>query len=140
MLQLSIPSFLLWVLCGDEKLFRLKGGFVRKVPNNPAKVGISHYQVTVMLSNGEPFLVYTRVHDTASNMEEITQTASIVLKRADLVQEFNQPTVICLDSYYLDALPRDTKMAVENILGLSVHFGADEHMEREEGSIEIACW
>ena len=64
MLQVSIPSFLLGeVLCGDEKLFRFtgKGGIVRKGPNKPAKVGIWHYQGTVMYSNGEPFLVYTRV-------------------------------------------------------------------------------
>ena len=55
-----------------------------------------------MLSNGEPFLVFTRVHDTASNIGESTQTASIVLEWADLVQKFNQPTVICMNSYYLD--------------------------------------
>ena len=59
-----------------------------------------------MLSNGEPFLVHTRVHDTASNMSESTQTASIVLEWADLVQKCNQPTVICMDSYYLDNLGR----------------------------------
>ena len=76
------------------------------MPNKPAKVGIWHYQATVMLSIGEPFLVYTRVHDTASNMEESTQTASIVLKWADLVKKFNQPTVICMDSYYLDNVGR----------------------------------
>ena len=70
MLQLSIS--LGKVLCGDEKLFRFtgKGGSVRKVPNDPAKVGIWHYQGTVILSNGEVFLMYTRVHDTASNMGE----------------------------------------------------------------------
>ena len=71
------------------------------MPNKPAKVGIWHYQGTVRLSNGEPCLVYTRVHDTASNMGESTQTASIVLLWADLVQKFNQPTVICRDSYYV---------------------------------------
>ena len=41
--------------------------------------------------NGEPFLVNTRVHDTVSNMGESTQTASIILEWADLVQKFNQP-------------------------------------------------
>ena len=60
----------------------------------PNKLELWHYQATVMLSNGDPFLVYTRVHDTTSNMGESTQTASIVLERADLVQKFNQPTVI----------------------------------------------
>ena len=95
MLQLSIPSFSLGeVLCGDEKLFRFTGKdeIVRKVRNKPSKVGIWHYQETVMLSIGEPFLVYTRAHDTASNMRESTQTATIVLEWEDLVQKLiDQP-------------------------------------------------
>ena len=77
----SLLSSLGEILCGDEKLFRFtgKGGIVRKVPNKPAIVGIWHYQATVMLSNGEPFLEHTRVHGTASNLGESTQTTSIVL-------------------------------------------------------------
>ena len=93
--------------CAEMKSYfasQEKGGIVRKVPNKPAKVGIWHYRGTVMLSNGEPFLV--EVHDTASSMGESTQTASIVLEWADLVQKFNQPTVICMDSYYLDNVGR----------------------------------
>ena len=43
------------------------GSFERCLTSLP--VGIWHYQATVMLSNGEPFLVHARVHGTASNME-----------------------------------------------------------------------
>ena len=69
-----------------------KGGIVRKVPNKPAKVGIWYYQGTFMLSNGEPFLVNTRV-----------LIRQVTWERA---QKFNQLTVICMDSYYLDIVRR----------------------------------
>ena len=66
------------------------------MPNKPAKVKIWHYQATVI----------TIVEDTASYMKESIQTASIALEWADLVQKFNQPTVICIDGYYLDNVER----------------------------------
>ena len=34
------------------------------------------------------------------------ESTSIVLEWADLVQTFDQPTVICMDSYYLDNVRR----------------------------------
>ena len=96
------------VLCGDERLFRFTGmgAIVRKVITKPARISIWHYQGVVTLPNGEPYLVYTRTHNTASSMGESTSTASIVADWADLVKRFLQPTAICMDSYYLSAAGR----------------------------------
>ena len=93
------------VLCGDEKLFRFtgKGGIVRKVTSKPEKMGIWHYQAVVFLPTEDPFLVYTRTDNTASNMGESTSTSDIVSDWADIIIKFNQPTLLCMDSYYLAA-------------------------------------
>ena len=50
---------------GDEKLFRFTGpsGYVRKVPNKPAKVGLWHYQGVVQLKSGLPYLLCTKMHN-----------------------------------------------------------------------------
>ena len=42
-----------------------------------------------------------------SNLGESTQTSEIVGEWADLVEKFHQKTVICMDSYYLDARGRE---------------------------------
>ena len=98
------------VLCGDEKLFRFtgRGGIVRKVPRKPARIGIWHYQAVVMLPTDDPFLAYTSVHNTSGSLGESTQTAQIVNEWADLVLSFRQPTIICMDSYYLCKVGRET--------------------------------
>ena len=79
------------MLGGDEKVFRFTGrdGIVRKVPKKPARMGIWHYQAVVSLSTEEPFLAYTRVHNTSENLGESTRTARIVNEWADLVLLFD---------------------------------------------------
>eukprot|EP00957_Ditylum_brightwellii_P046009 3490298-Ditylum_brightwellii.AAC.1 len=49
---------------GDEKLFRYTGqsGYVRKVPNKPAHIGLWHYQGIIVLKSGDPYLVSTQMH------------------------------------------------------------------------------
>ena len=103
-----------------------------------------------MLSNGEPFLVYTRVHDTASNMGESTQTASIVLEWADLVQKFNQPTVICTmwgdkflkdsDVRYIAALKPDRFRILTNLLKQQVNNTGDSSWAWNEARGEAAVY
>ena len=83
------------------------GSILRKVITKPARIVIWHYHGVVSLPNGEPYLVYTRTHNTASSMGESTSTAFIVADWADLVKRFLQPTAICMDSYYLSAAGRD---------------------------------
>ena len=97
------------VLCCDEKLFRFTGmgGIVRKVPSKPVRIGIWHYQGVVTLPTADPLLVYTRTHNTSSNSGASTQTSEIVGEWADLVDKFHQKTVLCMDSYYLDARGRE---------------------------------
>ena len=97
-------------LCGDEKLFRFTAhaGIVRSVPNKPARVGIWHYQAVVMLPTREPFLVYTRTHDTTSSLDQTTQTSSVVGEWSDIIVAFRQPSTLCMDSYYLDTAGRTT--------------------------------
>ena len=62
--------------------------------------------------------MHTRVHDTESNMGE--STTSIVLE-CRFVQQFNQPTVICMDSYYLANVRRqllnDRGMLLSSLIG-----------------------
>ena len=85
-----------------------RGGIVRKVPRKPARIGICHYQAVVMLPTDDPFLAYTSVHNTSGSLGESTQTAQIVNEWADLVLSFRQPTIICMDSYYLCKVGRET--------------------------------
>ena len=114
----SMLSSLGEVLCGDERLFRFfgRGGIVRKVPRRPARVGIWHYQAVVLLPTGDPYLAYTMVHNTFANAGESTQTANVVNDWADIVISFRQPTVVCMDSYYL------CKVGRENLRQKNVRF------------------
>ena len=67
------------VLCGDEKLFRGRGGIVRKVPRKPARIGIWHYQAVVMLPTDDPFLAYTSVHNTSTPQEALARARKPLL-------------------------------------------------------------
>ena len=86
-------------LCGDEKLFRFTAhaGIVHSVPNKPARVGIWHFQAVVMLPTREPFLVYTRTHDTTSSLGQTTQTFSVVGEWSDIIVAFRQPSTLSMD-------------------------------------------
>ena len=53
-------------------------------------------------------LLITSVHSTSGSLGESTQTAQIVNEWADLVLSFRQPTIICMDSYYLCKVGRET--------------------------------
>ena len=61
-----------------------------------------------MLPTREPFLVYTRNHDTMNSLGETTQTSSVVGEWSDIIVAFRQPSTLCMDSYFLDTAGRTT--------------------------------
>ena len=69
-------------------------------------MGIWHYQAVVTLPTGDPFLVYTRTHNSSSNLGESTATAEIVKEWAQLIKGYRQDTTMCMDSYFLSGAGR----------------------------------
>jgi hypothetical protein len=93
----------------DEKLLHFTGGigFARMVPSKPDKIGLWFYEAVVTLSNGDPFLVYSRLCDSNSKQGIHTPTSDIVKDWANIIVEFKNRgivdapnTVLCFDSYY----------------------------------------
>ena len=101
----AMISYLGDTLAGDEKLFRHTGssGFVRMCPNKPAKMGIWSYRAVVFLTNGMPFLVYTKAHLAPSALDMTVHTHSLVRDWADICRRFKSSAVLVMDSYYLSA-------------------------------------
>jgi hypothetical protein len=117
-------------IAGDEKLFKFKGysGFVRMCPNKPDKVGIWWYQLCARLPNGQPVLIYYRLHDSntvvdqedtdefgidlgpglkSGHSDQCITTASIVKDWGNIIIDFGDLNVmLAFDSYYLSAQGR----------------------------------
>jgi hypothetical protein len=92
-------------IAGDEKLLHFTGssGFVRKVPNKPDKLGIWHYELAVSLSDGSPFLIYTRTHDSDHSVGVKVPTAEVIEEWAKIIVDSSSfHTILVADSYYLD--------------------------------------
>ena len=79
-------------LAGDEKLFKFAGksGYVRLLPNKPAKVGLWNFQGAIILKCGPPFLIYTQMHislpETQRSMkfiDIIKDWVKLILKKND---------------------------------------------------------
>lgn len=96
-------------LCCDEKLFRYVGqhGFVRLVPNKPARLGIWHYQCIVQLANGSQYIIYTRGHNADKKQGQTIPTADIVQDWLAIAEEYGNNNVLVMDSYYFSKGGRD---------------------------------
>ena len=124
----AMISYLGDTLAGDEKLFRHTGssGFVRMCPNKPAKMGIWIYQAVVFLTNGMPFLVYTKAHLAPSALDMTVHTHSVVRDWADICRRFKSSAVLVMDSYYLSAPHRRSQ---EGSLSEDQYISRTNHQE-----------
>jgi hypothetical protein len=90
---------------GDEKLFKFAGlsGYVRMVPNKPAKIGLWNFQGTVILKCGLPFLIYSRMHITLAETQRSMKCIEIIQDWGQIIieKEFQKKTMLFIDSYYL---------------------------------------
>jgi hypothetical protein len=112
-MSLNLQSCVRWLgqwMAGDEKLIGYTGnsGYIRAVQSKPDQVGIWMYEGTVRLRNGLPFLVYSRTHDSHTQINRSVHTAEIMGDWADLVvRKGQEQTILVADSYYLDNTGHD---------------------------------
>ena len=89
---------------GDEKLFKFAGksGYVRLVPNKPAKVELWNFQGTVILGSGFPFLVYNRLNMLFPETKRTMKCVEIVQDWGELIKDKDgKKKRLFMDSYYL---------------------------------------
>ena len=63
------------IVAGDEKLFTFHGesGNVRLVPSKPGKVGLWEYELCGRFKSGEPYLLYTSLHDFRDEIIKVSR-------------------------------------------------------------------
>lgn len=103
-------------LAGDEKLFKFTGasGWVRKCLKKPDKLGLWNYELTGRLSNGKPFLIYTRIHNAVKLAGQRIPCSEIMKDWGNIIASSPSPdTMLVADSYYLDNAGRKVLQEIE---------------------------
>lgn len=109
-----------WV-AGDEKLLHFTGnsGDIRLVVSKPDRVGLWFYELSARLSNGRPYLLYMRMHESDPSRGRSIMTKEIVMDWANIVSRnddqfmHNPSTILVMDSYYLTENARDELLQKE---------------------------
>lgn len=97
-------------LAGDEKLLHFTGdsGYIRLVPTQPDRIGLSFFELVATLPNGDPYLVYTRFSNPNVDLGSNIPVSEAVKDSANVVKYFVdtkhcEPPVLVFDSYYTSA-------------------------------------
>lgn len=90
----------------DEKLLHFTGdrAFIRVVPSKPDRVGLWLFELVVILNNGDPFLVYTRLNKADADAGLSIPVNEVVRNWAKVVKFFVETKkcaapVLVFDSY-----------------------------------------
>jgi NADH:ubiquinone oxidoreductase subunit F (NADH-binding) len=98
-------------VAGDEKLdyFTGNSGYIRKVPNKPAKIGLWHYQLVVAkIVENTPYILdlkMAQIHKQANESE----MANIVERWSEAVNKDSKretTTALVFDTHYMDSVSR----------------------------------
>ena len=93
---------------GDEKLWHFTGhsGNVRLVISKPDRLGLWFYELCGKLSNGLPYMLYTRMHNSLKMSIPVSLIVGDwihIMKSAGGLGADNRKCYLCADSYYLSA-------------------------------------
>jgi hypothetical protein len=96
MMSTAFQSIIKWFgdhIAGDEKLWVFKGDspLIRQVPSKPGGIGLWMYELCCMLSDGNKFLLYFRVHDNSAADVASIPVMEIVLQWADIIDAKTPP-------------------------------------------------
>lgn len=107
-LQTPVVSLGEWV-AGDEKLFHFTGqsAFLRLCPKKPDRIGFWNYELCGRLSNGKPYLLFLRTHNSEASINKSIPTSDVLRQWGEILNGANSlHTTLVADSYYLDTTAR----------------------------------
>ena len=100
-----------YAVLGDKKLFKYGGysGYIHLVPNKSAKLGLWHFELSIMLECGLPIVIYSKMQSSIQETNQKTKCHDIVNDWGCIILEkrCRQLTTLFMDNYYLTGERRE---------------------------------